>query len=257
MGNGTLKGTIIKGAGGGAGGGGGNIYIEEILKDSPSMYYRLNEEYGATTFADSSGNGVTATRTGEVVPEQGFLVGSANRAISVDSSHGGTGVVTSPPDIFSGSFSMLMFLSSVYYHYGYVWAAYDGTVPNDWNKTLMIAFSPDAANQNYFSFFIANSGVNEKVVFNKKLVLGNKYALGVTYDRPNNLLSLYLNGSLVKTATPTAVPATGARNKMAFGHIVDSDEAVVTLGEIALFNKALSQARIAQLYRYAMGGAKE
>lgn len=238
-------------------GGGGNIYAEELLKDTPAMYYRLNEEYGATTFADSSGNNITATRTGEVIPEQGFLVGSADRAISVDGSHGGAGVVTSPPDVFSGSFSILMFLSSLYFHYGYVWAAYDGATPNNWDKTLMIAFSPDATNQKYFSFFIANSGVNEKVVFDKQLVLVNKYALGVTYDRPNNLLSLYLNGSLVKTATPTAVPATGARNKMAFGHLTDADEAVMTLGEIAIFNKVLTAARIAQLYRYAMGGAKE
>lgn len=61
---------------------GGGGYSAEVLADSPLLYWRLGDA-GPTTAADSSGDGLDGTASGDFFGATGLLTGDADTAISI------------------------------------------------------------------------------------------------------------------------------------------------------------------------------
>lgn len=70
-------------------------YAQEVMVDLPSGYWRLNEAAGATTVADSSGNGLTGTVNGGVTfGGEAIVAGGKSAAFN-----GTTGYISVPHDL--------------------------------------------------------------------------------------------------------------------------------------------------------------
>jgi hypothetical protein len=78
---------------------GGASYEEEVLKDAPTAYWRLDEEPGATDASDRSGNGNAAVYEGVELGASGALTDEENTGARFD---GIDDVVLLPPGLFFG-----------------------------------------------------------------------------------------------------------------------------------------------------------
>ncbi len=221
-------------------GGGGNSYSAEVLADSPVGYWKLDDASGS--FADSSGNGNTATASGTITYSQsGLITGSTSSVTMATAAHGEFGtIVSSEADVTLE-----------------LWVKPDGTALT--SKTLIeaggngvgIALETDGSDQ--VVAYHADSGTT--ATSTTVLSSGTVYHIALTSDAGVGM-RLYINGSEEDSslsgtwgnATGTSGGRFCARDASSAGTVALGNGVTGDYDEVAVYNTALSAARIQAHY---------
>lgn len=221
-------------------------YITTILRDSPIVYYRLDESSG-TSANDISGNTYTGTLNGGITLGQtGALFSDTNKAMLFDGSTGyislpsalnGNGFTAltfegwyKPSTSALGSFTLLMMGDNTDHNFGY--QLY-------WSGTSSLNFNVGVGT--------ANNGVS----YNASPVANVYWHIVGTFD--GSTIRLYVNGvlqgsaSLSGTISASATPILGAST----GH---SFKFPGTIDEVAIYSYALSALQVSTHYTTGISG---
>lgn len=236
-------------------------YQATVLADSPLAYWRCGESAGATTLADSSGNSETATINGTVTTgvtgaqrmgnAATFAAASGYLTVASSVNFRLTGNMTSecwwkiPVALISGSNQYLHCCGAV--------GETSGTNALYQHQIGYV----DASNLSWSGFHESGSGTNSSVTvaFAASLMMVNQFNhLVFVRDVTANTYAFYLNGKIV--GSPASY---GANDPSGGGSAVynynrnpaapDLATRVSTSDEIAIYNTALSAARIFEHYR--------
>jgi hypothetical protein len=213
------------------------------LFNSPAAYWRLDETLGATSFADSSGNGNTGTCSGSTCPTMG-VAGKAGTAASFNGSQ-----ITVPdsPSLRLNQFTIALWVNPAEVQAGY--------------QPLVVKEDSSGNNRNYGLFIVPNttqvryvawaSDCSTKFAANStgSLALNTWSYVVFTYDGTTE--SLYINGVLDSSnAAPNpsgslcqaAVPVNIGMETNAFLPFIG------ILDDIRIYGQALSSTAVSSLY---------
>jgi hypothetical protein len=242
-GNGDVP-IVTTEAGGDAGDAGPPSYAATVLSDGPIAYWRLDDTTTAAA-KDFSGNGHDGTYVGGVtLGVQGAIVGDPDTATQFDGNSGE--MVATVPSSFD-------FTGNEPYSVE-VWAK---PASNSAGMGIVgkSAYAPDAGG--YLGWYVAcdNSGYlgnwrNNVETGDPAPAPGVFVHVVATYDGTS--LVLYVNGQeLASNATSAALLATNA--PVTAGVVANWGRFTGVLDEIAVYDKVLSQARIAAHYARGTG----
>ena len=213
-------------------------YQSVILADNPIRYYRLGESSG-TVAVDSGSQAQNGTLNGGITLGQtGLLVGDANTSMLFD---GSTGYITVPTTGFpSGvqAISLECWLSTT-------------SLPGAGTYDFVVDVGTVVAEEE-LSLYTNNSEIQFGFkaggnIVSSAITANTTYHVVGTWDGTN--LRLYINGSLV--GSPTA----DASANLTIGACTIGDQVGATglrfpgtIDEVAIYNTALSAARVAAHY---------
>jgi len=229
---GGAGGSTGGGGGGGATGGAGganDAYAKAVLEDMPIAYYRLDEAPGATTVADSSGNGHTGAVVGGVVLGAPGAI-SGHTAASFD---GSSSIDLGDNFDFAGTSSFTL----------------EGWI---WPLASKGAFFAKSIHTGSYDGWLVGEGTSDFQAFRGTGVVTSspldktKYThLVVTYD--GLTLNLYRNGQLAKSSSTTA-PVLNHGASAFIGYGENWSHLVGSVDEVAFYDHALTAARVAAHY---------
>jgi len=214
------------------------------LYDSPAAYWKLNEPFGATSFADSSGTGNTGTCSGDLCPTMG-VPGKVGMAASFNGSQ-----ITVPdsPSLRLNQFTIALWVNPAQAQANY--------------QPLVVKEDSSGSFRNYGLFMVPNSTQVRYVVWGNdcstrfaanssgSLALNNWNYVVFTYDGTTE--SLYINGVLDSSnpaSTPAGlcqalVPVNIGMESAAAGFLPFSG----VLDDIRIYAQPLSAAGVSSLY---------
>lgn len=234
-------------AGGAAAGGGVTTYVDEVLADTPLAYWRLGEASGAVA-ADASGNGFAASYIGTVgYGTAGAIVGDADTAIQLDGTSGWlTHAHTFDDFVGNEPYTFECWIKP---------DTYDTTYRHPYHKEIF-----DGGGRQNMGIYLQSTETlgNERYVDNAKSVihgplppLGQWAHIVATYD--GSALGLYINGALVGTSPDPAAAATKPSPSFMGAKDVDNGVMIGALDEFAIYDYALTQARVTAHYVAGIG----
>lgn len=242
-------------------------YSAVVLVDTPLAYWRCSEAAGAATLADSSGNSRTATINGTVTtgvagPQRlgnaaTFAVSSGYLTVADSSAFRLTGNMSAecwykiPVDFTSGTVQYL-----------HCCGVSGETSATNVLYQFQLGYT-DAATYNWSAFHESGSGTNSSVTTNfaATLLPANQYNhICYVRDVTANTYALYINGRIVGTAVSYGANDPSGGGSTAFNYnrnpaVGDVSNRVTTVDEIAVYDTALSAARIFEHYRAGRRGA--
>lgn len=228
-------------------------YSTAILADKPVAYWRLNEDYTATTYADSSGNGYSLTPVNaKFLPVPGpqpnpssmgaFTPGGSSAAYATFPS----ALYSTWPATQTYSIEASAFFSP--------------QAVNSWHPVLIFAYASGSnngqlrlsmqTNANWIPYFaLTNTSGTENVVsVSRILPVGMWHHFVVTAT--GSVLCLYVNGKLFTSMTQTVTTEIISR---AYGGLMHSQYSGDTpssaaVSEVSLYNYTLTAAQVAAHY---------
>jgi len=231
-------------------------YKDVVYYHQPAAYWRLGESRGATTAADSSGNGVTATYHGVLLGEPGALYDDPDTAARVS---GSGGIDAGDRFDFAGKEKFTL----------EIWAHPRVVVDNGWRMLFHKEVS-DAWGRQGYTFWISRDPAQARVVIaaerfrdgaannvsftlpEKEFRLRRWHHLAVSYD--GSALTLYLNGRQVartEQATlelrDTSAPLVVGKASWTMGFPWRAPQAEAfpgKLDEAAVYKRALTAAEV-------------
>lgn len=218
-------------------------YSSEVLADSPLAYWRLGESSG-TTITDSSGNSRTGSYVGSpTLGVTGLLTGDSNTAIQL------TAGVAKYGTIPSASWMNVSALTVE------CWANITSGQNSGWGDPLVAhadggtwawLLNRDNNSTSQYVFSVcASSGTS---VSAKGTAPATPRHFVGTWD--GTTVSLYINGSLVATATSPGTVLGGTSQNIDIGRYWGTTASIPggVLDEVAIYGTVLSPARIAAHY---------
>lgn len=214
-------------------------YTPIVSGDFPLAYYRLGESSG-TTATDFTGNNYTATysATGVTYSQTGAVPNDTNTAVLLN---GTTGKVTLPASLnpTNGSFTFECWIKV---------ASYPGSNKSFLaNYNTVTSVSKGAGLQinstGQLLWTIANSGGTFVSITSSSISVGSFHHVVGTYD--GSVSRFYLDGAIVSNTTTTINPGT---DQVQIGSSPFNDYCACTIDEVAIYNRALSQAEVLEHY---------
>ncbi len=223
-------------------------YAAAVLADVPYAYWRLDEAYGATTLADSSGNGRDATSAS--ISQQYPALGAGRLARYMGSSG-----MFSMPSNAAGFADTGKFTIEVLARFDASGAAYSqifGVGIASRNATSGILFMW-SSNSPYIRLWNAGGTMVElRAPFS--LPLYEWHHLALVYDGAN--LMIYVNGSVAVSVAADSYVAAAVRSLGGMGMDNWGDpSATGHFSDLALYSTALTADRIALHARLAAGAS--
>lgn len=231
---------------------GGNplIYKDEVLADSPWLYWRLDETSG-TTASDLSGNGRNGTYVNSPNLNQSPLI-SVDKSIDLDGTN--DYVSYTPGTAVTGNFTYECWINADSF------SSFPGLV-SGWNAN---------SSGNYGSILlVSDSGVVEIYAANSTftdwsytdntgytLSTGTTYHLVFVNDDTNDTAKLYVNGVEQYSASgkTTAMGMVNASKVLSAGRATTSNYFNGKVDEVAIYTTALSATRILAHYKAGVNG---
>ncbi len=221
-------------------------YSDEVLADTPLVYYKLDEASG-TSAADSSGNGSTATHTNSPTVGAAGLLGDTAKKAAVYT-RAGTTPYTLSGNVVSGATNFGTFAIEAWIKPaslpGGVFQEIFGLTPGDVSLKIL--------NSTIRGAFRKNDGTGAHVTLtttagDPTVSIGSVYH--VVYEANGTDANLYINGVLKKT-TATAF---GLENQNApMGWLVSNTTSSIafngTIDECAFYDHALGSTRVLAHY---------
>lgn len=216
----------------------GGAYSAAVLADSPLAYWRLGEASG--NFADSSGNGRTATKAGTITHDVNSLLPSdkSNRAISLAGAGWASGAANVNPTAITLEawvrFTSLATGPSIVYR--------DTGVAGN----RIFQFRVESTGEIRLTIWTTGGGPFTASSATGVIAINTTYHVAATYNNANMIV--YVNKTAVKTQAQTGNLASGTGSywfgaDTAAGHAVSG-----TIDEVAIYPTALSSARISAHY---------
>jgi hypothetical protein len=223
-------------------------YAAAVLADVPHAYWRLNEAYGATTLADSSGNGrdATSASTSQQYPALG-----AGRIARYMGSSG----MFSMPASAAGFADTGQFTIEVLARFDASGATYSqifgiGIAQSSVTSGIMFIWRSNSPCARLWS---ASAAMVEPVV-PFSLPLYEWHHLALVYDGAN--LMIYVNGSVAVSVAAASYMTAAVRSVGGMGKDNWGDpSATGHFSDLALYSSALSASRIALHARLAAGAS--
>lgn len=223
----------------------GKSYEDLILADSPVAYWRMGDASGSTALMDISGNGYNAVLGGSyTLGSSGKLSGDADTAVTFASNAYATmGSMGTMPT--TGTIEMWLNQSSLS-NYPNVFSTHNnGNVGIRFEAasdgSLLVSIGNDAASSQKVAYF-ASSGLSASTW----------YHIAFVWDKTQNKLWTYLNGSVVENGTANSIWPTSFTN-VVMGVGFTNRYFNGRLDEVAIYNTALNSTQIAA--HYAAGSA--
>jgi hypothetical protein len=227
-------------------------YSDEVLADSPYLYWKFDETSG-TTANDSSGNSRNGTYVNGVVLNQTSVVPNEGKSVDLDGTNDYV-EYTLGADI-TGNFSLeIWFNVDSYSNYPGLFGAWTANSNGNYGTNLQLSdtgtFDINVARNN-FNFWELNAGGFGSIS------TGTRYHVVLVVDDTNNVVKLFINGSQVGTnQTITNAVGLGANGKKIR---VGSVGAITNGGwngrvdNFAVYTTALSGTRITAHYEAGFG----
>lgn len=223
-------------------------YLSNVLTDTPSGYWRLNEPLASTSALDVSGFGMNGTYNGGVTLGQpGMLAVSTDTSALFD---GSTGYVVLPKAVNPANWSTITvevwikLTNNTFINYPCVLA---NDNPNAFNSGINLIIAPSTDGKAAW-FIIGVGGTHAGVNFGSSVLSsGVKYHLACTYD--GTMLRGYINGVLAGTQTISgAIIQAGSALNIGRNPSYNGDYLPATVGQVSITKQPLSAARIAAHY---------
>jgi hypothetical protein len=214
--------------------GAATTFAATVLADQPDGYYRLTDQTGSTTMADSSGNSADGTYSGQqTLGTTGALPGDPDTATSYTTCCSGVGSAGPTLPLYNSARTVEAFIKTTNGQ-GNQGIAYFGN-PNATDEGFEVSISPSSINVNGGSDFHA-------IVTPRLLDDGSWHQIDVTYD--GTTVTAYLDGQPVGT---TLLNGTLNTTTGSFNIAGGPSENIFTgsLEEVSVYPTALSAARIA------------
>lgn len=230
----------------------GYSYSDEVLADSPYLYWKLDETSG-TTATDSSPNGRDGTYANGATLNQTSLIPTEGTSVDLDGTN--DHVYYTLPASVTGDFSLeVWFNNDNYSNYPGLFGAWTANSNGNYGSNLQLSsggsFDINIARNN-FNFWEINVGGFGSIS------TGSTYHVVLTVDDTNNEVKLYINGTQTgSTQTITNQVGLGASGKKL---VLGSVGAITTGGwngrvdNFAVYTSVLSATRITAHYNAATG----
>jgi len=224
-------------------------YKSNVLKDSPVLYWRLDETTG-TVAADSSGKSHPGTyyTDASALTAAGLLRTSSDLGILAPAGFAG---VTSAAGVAVTNADWTMEL----------WVNLT-SLPESAADLVTLGTTvgcPElgyvAATSDRYQLRVDVSGMSQLFLSAAVLAYGATHHLALSYDAATGALSLYIDGTLDSTGTYTYAAFTGV-TVLGYASQYLGYAAAGSLDEFAIYQSALSSARIAAHYAAATVGAE-
>lgn len=228
-------------------GGGGSLtsLATEILADTPTGYWKLNEESG--DFADSSGNGFTLTASGTIRYQQSALeLRTSDLYAHFESGAGAQR---------AGALGLTLPLTGDWTIEGIMLASVDTQVSmfgiggvGDASANTNVQAGLYTPSGNIAGFWESGTGTNQETQF-IAIQRGRPLHIVMVKDGTANTLELWINGCFVAKKTYTTEPSGGlaASVSTGVGQMDAFNSGTVGLAHVAFYNGSkLSAARILQ-----------
>lgn len=213
-------------------------YSSEVLADSPLLYWRLGETSG-TTAADSSGNGRTGTYSGgPTLGVTGLLNGDSDKATTFD---GVNDYVTGSAPATTSAFTIEFWFK------GAASGLFVTRYPSTSGQRLFYVGVGSGGSAGKVEFSVKNNAGVEASVFGATLIGSNARHIVCTYDGSTS--RVYLNGVLDGSGTTVTGALANVSPALEVAARTASPSYMAgTFDEVALYNTALSGARILAHY---------
>jgi len=223
-------------------------YSQEVLADGPLRYYRLYETSGTTandetnTANGTHGTGVTVGATGPIL-----------RAARYDGTANGNTSIANASDLRSwGDFTIEQWVSVLTWPSGsdlaYTCAHYNpGANRRAWGVNLR---GPSAAlASDVLALLLSTNGTGFTLTLPiARTSIGVNTWRHVVHVRSGSSLTAYVDGASVETDSFSGALFTNSTDAVLLGSAAGVSPGNVELADVALYNKALSAARIAAHY---------
>lgn len=229
-------------------------YEQTVMADSPIAFWRFNEAAGAATFADSSGNGRTATIVNTVTSGGA----SKNSRLGNMAAMAATSYLTatSAPFRLTGNMSLSFWIrlasTLTTGQVVYIASCAANGETSATNALYLVALLNNGGTQQFQNFHENGSGTNNSANINVTYTATQWNHFAMTRDVSINTYRLYLNGALVNSNTYTNDPDGGGSTNFEIGRDAGQPTAssiARDLDELAIFNTVLSAERIFEHYR--------
>jgi uncharacterized repeat protein (TIGR01451 family) len=237
----TTEGCVISGRLSRLGGPAAAAYRSQVMSDAPVGYWRLNETVGSTAVDESGGGNAGAYVSGSVLGADGPIISdAANKAVSF----GATGYVNVPDSASlspTGAFTLEAWVRLNSLGQQGLIEKYDTPSHNGYLMRLQ--------NGRLTAYTLAN-GTSTRAQGNTLLAANHWYHVAAVYNGTS--LRVYVNGVEDGAAATTVSPTNGATS-LKLGARGDDTAFRLdgTLDEAAVYNTALSQARLQAHFRAA------
>lgn len=234
-------------------------YPSAVLAASPVAYWRFNDEYGAASYVDSSGNGYNLTPvSGYFTPMPGGIINDTDRGMFMYAD----GAYATLPTALCSAWPTSSSLS--------VEAVFKLSPNNSTSYAVILSMSSaDSSNNNriwfcagngsalYPAFIVDSASGSDAFVSSPKLLpFGEWVHMVGTYD--GTTIKLYINGSLVASATVSVSVSAVARTAAYINRsnwAANTPQQALVLDELALFNSCLTATQVATHARIMRGSA--
>lgn len=230
-------------------------YSDEVLDDSPYLYWKMDETSG-TTVDDSSGNNRDGTYVNSPTLNQTSLI---NEGKSVDFDGSNDRIDYTLPANFTGSFTIeLWFECDDVTKYNNLFGAWTANSNGNYGTNIQITDSGTLdinIARTDFNFWLVNAGGYGPISAN------TRYHLALVANASTNEARLYINGSQSGSTMTwsTSDPVIGASGKTfrvaQVGSVTNSNTFDGQIQNFAIYSSALSGARI--LAHYNAGKDKD
>jgi hypothetical protein len=239
-------------------------YSDEVLADTPTGYWRLDDDAAATSIHDYSGGSNDLRFTGVRLGRPGLLPAEATTSAYLDGASisdqaGSTYTSWAYNEAPSSALDLGASLTlEAWVSVGEWWFNSDTYLITkgeaqwgDWNYQLGIW-----AGYPHYLFFQFSNALNNTVYWDVQIEpdLDRAAHVAVTYDGAH--VRFYLNGQKIAEYAETGVPLhNGVREGIYLGSDQWGDVMRGGLAEVAVYNHALSDARVLAHYRSGTGSA--
>lgn len=208
--------------------------------DGLVAYWSLNEGSGTSTDDNSPNNNIGTLNGG--LDSTGWTDGKSGKALQFDGSNDYVNIPNSPTTNFgTGAFTLSTWVRTSSPTNGIIIDT--STTPSTFNQMKRLAIENNGKN---IAFYVRSSGGNPDLTINVGLNDGNWHYVVGTYD--SNVRKLYFDGSLVGSDT-SAIGNTDTAQPWRMGSALGGSVPFTGLmDEVAIYNKALSESEIKQLY---------
>jgi hypothetical protein len=229
-----------------------DTYKNTVLADNPQGYYRLDEASGPTA-QDSSGNGYNGTYAGSGVTysEPGVTTGDGDTAVLLD---GTAGEMTCPTGLNPGGWAALtaeawVKLTSISASAMGIWT---NAQPTTSHKGISFHIGPGGTTL-IMSIGNGTSAANLSVAYS--FATGQWYHLVATWN--GSTVTVYINGASVGSVSFAGgtIGSTSTAVGLGYSPVTNSSYLPGEIDEAALYNSALSAARVEAHYLRALYAA--
>jgi hypothetical protein len=214
-----------------------------------AAYWKLDEPSGATSFADSSGNGNTGTCPTGGCPAMGF-VGKVGTAASFDGVSSQI-VIPDAPSLHVSQFTVALWVNPRQTKADYQpLIAKEDTLGN--NRNYWISLSPGTTARVHFAVWASDCATKFAGDSNAQLTLNSWTYVVLTFNGAS--VSLYINGTLDNSVTVSAASLCQAGMPIKLGKETSAFQPFNgLLDDVRIYSQALTTAGVMNLYLSASG----